>query len=532
MDIDTLRYSLRSGQRHLGAGFGSVVLITPDLANSTGASQIFNKEELPQKSLSHSFKLLNRIRGLLDTKNTFQDVYSSKLSPPKGSSTADDRNNESEDQTLLHKTQVGSQHMRFLDEVGDERHYQRPSWLSNDAQNEPILISSLWSLACKLDIAADNDAKRDSSIGSNYAISRKFAKMGQWIGARPKVIEDRSTLWTSIASYACKQRRLPTFNPTVGRTIASEYRGQGGAFIMLEQHHFFGNRVDSSDFYSPLYGPIFRLSNAGIGSDDKARANAKSPLLQSQITSNNLLGNRFGYRDRAQMLDLPAIIVQELVQEVRSVWGKDILQSSLQRTSHVGDIDLVFLYVHYTIERHREALLWSFFVARHDVNGDDKYSSKEVKKLFQELGFTYDTVPQNKGEKVAVYHAESPRMLQSGQYIGSHLEAGVWAPALDTVVFTSQQGYLGTRDRWAETNSRSLSSVEKSLRDEGKQGPEDQKKKRLACDLADICFAPFFSRPEGVPLRPSDVFKHIAFSHWGCGDCSELDKTTGEGKLS
>uniref|UniRef100_V5EXB6 EF-hand domain-containing protein n=1 Tax=Kalmanozyma brasiliensis (strain GHG001) TaxID=1365824 RepID=V5EXB6_KALBG len=52
----------------------------------------------------------------------------------------------------------------------------------------------------------------------------------------------------------------------------------------------------------------------------------------------------------------------------------------------VAAVDLNTLHAHYMAERYREALLWSFFVARHDRDGDGVYSAEERAALLSELG--------------------------------------------------------------------------------------------------------------------------------------------------
>ena len=56
---------------------------------------------------------------------------------------------------------------------------------------------------------------------------------------------------------------------------------------------------------------------------------------------------------------------------------------------HGTALGLAFLASNYIIERHREALLWSFLIARSDRDSCGTYSTRERIAILQELGFTY-----------------------------------------------------------------------------------------------------------------------------------------------
>lgn len=314
--------------------------------------------------------------------------------------------------------------------------------------------------------------------------------------------------WTLVAGYACKQSRLPTFNPSVTQMIAADYESQGGAFVLLDKNHFFAQPMSSSDFFSPLYGPIFRLSTNGVGEGTNALAQEGSLSSQAQITANSLLSARFGHRDRSRRLDLPLVIVKNLMTEVQSIWQDQLMEASLHRLAMPGDIDLAFLYIHYTIERHREALLWSFFIVRHDLNGDDKYSHKELVHLLSDLGLDTNTIP-NEGESASVYFPKRPYYVNNTQFRDSHSEAGLVRPMVDDVSFTSQQGHYSVRDTRFENAVHATGSLHPHY------------EPRMACKLSHVCFQPLFKKPEEGPLRPTELFKHMAFNHWGCGDCGK-----------
>jgi hypothetical protein len=511
--VETLHYSLRSGQRYLGSGFGDIAIITPDSANQAESSHPGSTSS-ERDRLMHSFTLLKQMRHMLlgheSNSSSIQKATKKLSEATKGLS------------NLAGTSPVIPHRLTFSDEAGNIRHAQRPSWLSNEGREQPINVVGMWQLACQSHLDSQHLEDDINKSKTKHGILRRLRPMRNVFGKANRAKENDATLWTVVANYACKQKSLPTFNPSVMRSVAADYDSQSGAFILLEKHHFFGSKLDSSHFYSPLYGPIFRLSNIGIGEQEVLTNPNENARARSQASANMLLGQRFGHRGRARSLDLPSVILKDLLQEVQLVWRKELLQSHTHRTSADSDIDTTFLYMHYTIERHREALLWSFFVARHDTNGDGKYSHKEMTRLLADLGFTPETVPRAGGKKAPpVYFPEYPRSVAPSRYQQLHEDAGLWRPTLDTVTFTSQHGYLGTRDRWAEDHIKTNDSETFDGQQGAGSSREAPRQKRIACHLSDVCFAPLFDKSLDGVISPTTLFKHIAFGHWGCGDCGE-----------
>lgn len=524
--LDTLRFSLRSGQRHLGPGFGNVVIVAPDLAEvAEGSSHLGDSSSSERQKLIYSFKLLKQLRNLLTDGS--KAVINTRQNQEANEPTQDPNTSPGK------ASNFGERHL-FFDEVNNLRQAQRPSWLEYESKNPSIKTTSIWQLACQAHLEnhpIEEEQSSSSSIKVKGLVTRRLHPFLKRWGRGKQTGDSEANLWTLVASYACKQRSLPTFNPSVMRSVATEYDSQSGAFILLEKHHFFGNKVDSSHFFSPLYGPIFRLSDTGVGYGDDAIANATSARHLSQINANTLLGSRFGHRDRAGLLDLPTIIVKDLLHETGSVWRKELLQSQLQRISAKSDIDLTYLYIHYTIERHREALLWSFFVAKHDVNGDNKYSSKEMIRLLSDLGLTTETIPR-KAKSSPILFPIRPRAMSPQEYQRKHTAAGIIKPAIDEVTFTSQHGYLGVRDSWGEANLKPAESDQhlEAESDADYSGTlqkerlkdDESKNHRIACHFESVCFAPLFDESAKGVVRATDLFEHMAFKHWGCGDCGAL----------
>ncbi|UZJ55677.1 hypothetical protein CBS101457_004997 [Exobasidium rhododendri] len=493
-EMDTLKYSLRSGQANLGSGFGNAVILSADMA-AVDRSKSPNLQTASKERLHQSFNVLQQLHGLVASSGRKRSNVEPMPSPKV------------KQRQQSQKVSSPSLHVPFIDETNQMRIVQKPSWLKNDGSAFAVSLESMWAIACKSGLIM-HDEEEEGHHQSLGMLGQTVNYMRKWSSKLPKA-KTEDLMWTQVASYACKQRRLPTFNPEVTRAVALDYESQSDAFVLLEKRHFFGAHVTSVDFYSPLFGPIFRLAQAGVGEGEASKEKVHDAHIRAQISSNALLGRRFGHHDRPGLLDLPVIIVKDLMQEVRTVWRKDLLQASLNHNPSSSDIDVVYLYTHYTIERHREALLWSFIVAKHDLNGDNKFSSKEAHRMLEELGLGADTMPTKERAHI-VYHSTSPRGFTPQEYRQAHSQAGVPEPAIGEVVFTSLHGTVSTRDRVTE---KRLHTADAASNMTSKSPP------REACRLVQVCFEPLFKKRDEGPVRPSDFFKHVTFAHWGCGDC-------------
>jgi hypothetical protein len=113
---------------------------------------------------------------------------------------------------------------------------------------------------------------------------------------------------------------------------------------------------------------------------------------QQSTTSliNNLrtLGDRFGQRYRPYTAHEAKTLVKSIVDEVTITWNSELHHTGQQRfrlNPEAKDAYLPFLVTHWTVERHREALLWSWVVAR--IGGDDdEWGPAQSAQAWSELG--------------------------------------------------------------------------------------------------------------------------------------------------
>lgn len=101
------------------------------------------------------------------------------------------------------------------------------------------------------------------------------------------------------------------------------------------------------------------------------------------------------------------------------------------------EFSLPFLATHYAIERHREALLWSFFVARVDQNLDGILSPSERRSLLDDLGYSGDQSPSDDLAGSVPFRSGLDGIAEL------YSQAGISLPGATTIYFDSRDGYAG-----------------------------------------------------------------------------------------
>ena len=200
-------------------------------------------------------------------------------------------------------------------------------------------------------------------------------------------------------------------------------------------------------------------------------------------------------------------------------------------------VGLAFLASNYVIERHREALLWSFLIARSDHDNSGTYSPTERRTLLAEIGFT-----DEQGESRLLIVPEPIRLPDYG--VEATLQkSGLDAPLATHYSFTSHESgyaYSWLRGRPVLTESGTyivFNQVRPPPENNGwpHYRPGDNKENQIACTL-DIpdCFGDNFMGEEHDMVSVQDVFRRISFEKPTCGDCiiSSLLRASGRKGLS
>jgi len=204
---------------------------------------------------------------------------------------------------------------------------------------------------------------------------------------------------------------------------------------------------------------------------------------------------------------------------------------------HGTALGLAFFTSNYVIERHREALLWSFLIARSDRDNSGNYSMAERRTLLAEIGFSEQ---QSDG---SLFIVPEPIRLPNDEVEGTLIKAGLGAPLSTHYSFTSHESgyaYNWLKGRPILTKAGSYVIINKMYPPPANNGwphyrPGDNKDNQIACTLDPFdCFGDIFMADEGDTVPVQDIFKRISFEKPDCGDCiiSSLLSASGRRGLS
>lgn len=225
--------------------------------------------------------------------------------------------------------------------------------------------------------------------------------------------------------------------------------------------------------------------------------------------SNWLLDERFGRRERSYLVHVAKAVSSPLMAELGSIWSDDLQSSAGIRFRGKGgvEVNMLLLSTYYVMEKHREALLWSFFVARMDPHGKGLYRLAERAAIVEML-----TSPHARLEdgKIKVTRWKRASMTEDPEDLlqAAHLEK----PKATRYTFTSMDGYA-LADLSQAGNTWPLYSDAPDL---GRKFPPE------ACDIdLEKCFGSdkFGTSAYSGDSSTTSLFKRVAFEHPECGDC-------------
>ncbi|KAJ6464382.1 hypothetical protein C8R45DRAFT_1174511 [Mycena sanguinolenta] len=183
--------------------------------------------------------------------------------------------------------------------------------------------------------------------------------------------------------HAWRNKTLPTFNrrvlalplfdqlhaiesqiPNLDPDLVSEN------IITLNDDYFMLRDLPPSAYHSPLYGPVLLFStNRYVLSDATGHLEG---LAESRSLgwSNHILDQRFGARPRSYVMHNARALSLPLLHEASLAFPYYFSATPLSHfrgaisTPPDMEVNMMFLGSHFVIERHREALLWSWIVAK------------------------------------------------------------------------------------------------------------------------------------------------------------------------
>lgn len=252
---------------------------------------------------------------------------------------------------------------------------------------------------------------------------------------------------------------------------------------------FLGKPHAASDMYSPLFGTVMAFKSNAYNvvspptEKDAVRFGEKPYLIYTSW----MLNRRFGIRKRKGQAHFGHSLSRSVMREAISSFPRPALKSACQKFRGETGFQLYSWYVtfHYTMERHREALLWSYLMVRSDLDGNGNLGWEERQIVMKELEEGLMNEDQTSFRKRMFYYVDK-----------SLRQAGLEAPKVNT-----------------ETTWTSL------------DGPSHIE--NIECNEFDVneCLAPGFSSPLSDKHYSSPVFSTAAMfdrvtkQNPQCGDC-------------
>lgn len=196
-------------------------------------------------------------------------------------------------------------------------------------------------------------------------------------------------------------------------------------------------RMSPIDWYTPEYGLVLRMQPALLVDWTLQEANSEWKSLKKtnfllgeliDIVHSALIptgkGHRFGDRKRPYLTHLPKAFSVPMLSEVKQVWAEDIQETREQKFpnifGHKGSFNNQFAMSHYTVERWREGLLfswivgkiggdhdeWDLAVALKELNAIDPEASGDTELIV--TGFQRDTMINDRINKIFDGHGYEP----------------------------------------------------------------------------------------------------------------------------
>ncbi|KAJ7616620.1 hypothetical protein FB45DRAFT_934589 [Roridomyces roridus] len=268
--------------------------------------------------------------------------------------------------------------------------------------------TALWKQTAIHLVSADVDPKDTSNSNTRLGLlpqwfNLNFTPPRSDNGAPPVYLHHDSELFRLIpngpgrpsveAIHEWRNKTLPTFN---SHAIESQLPNLDPSFvseniITLNDDNFLLLDLPPSAYHSPLYGPVFLFqTDRYIASDDTGTLDGTSET-RSLSWSNHLLDKRFGARRRPYIMHNARAFSLPLLHESSLAFAPYFSATpySQFRGSHSVpreiEVNMMFTGTNWVVERHREALLWSWVVGKWG-GGNEMVSEGTKDAMWTELG--------------------------------------------------------------------------------------------------------------------------------------------------
>lgn len=296
-----------------------------------------------------------------------------------------------------------------------------------------------------------------------------------------------------------EQKCLPTFNSLAIESEIYMTPSETDHLVALSDDMFLGMPHSASDFYSPLFGTVMAFKSdhynvKSLGSKKSMPTFGEKPFV---YYTSYLLNHRFGSRSRHVQAHFAHSVSRSVMRETMASFPRPATQGACERfrgESQRYQIYPWYASFHYSIERFREVLLWSFIMTRSDANGDGYLDWTERRAILDAiepgwrlLGSGDSSEPAKQDENRIRMYYRLPRTLEN---------AGLEAPKANVNVL------------WTSID-----------------GPETIR--NIKCNDFDVdrCFGDSFGSPlsddysRNPDFAASNIFSRIASQNGECGDC-------------
>ncbi|GAA5932899.1 hypothetical protein JCM1841_005189 [Sporobolomyces salmonicolor] len=372
---------------------------------------------------------------------------------------------------------------------------------------------------------------------TDYYASTRYAQLPHWI-ALPAIefsetrtrfrssdqtrlkVHPHSELFKSGAGGLEQARHwqdqvLPSFNSLAIESQLANIDTEATTALYLNDDFFLLQPLSVADVESPLSGPIFRMQRdllVGGVAPEKVTDDGDGEWRGLDISA-WLLDERFGKRRRPYLIHVAKTVSIPMLKEMQSVFLDALTKTAEARFRGKAPIEVqtMYLYTMYTVEKHREALLWSFLIARSHPSLTGVYTPSEREALLSSLG--YDSSVSPSSLSVAAPHRNSLVSLHDG-----YRTTGLARPKETDLEFTSQDGYAFFG---LDGGVAGVPAYKKGWPSFNSNGVDASSEAEPVCTLnLTTCFgSDFLDIERGGDVSVQEIFRRVAFERPQCGDC-------------
>ncbi|KAI0903120.1 hypothetical protein F4823DRAFT_619827 [Ustulina deusta] len=292
---------------------------------------------------------------------------------------------------------------------------------------------------------------------------------------------------------------LPTFNSLSIESQIYMTPSTTDQMVALSDDMFLGRDHAASDFYSPLFGHVMAFKPDHYNAKSLGRGSMPSfgekPFA---YYTSYLLNHRFGERNRQVQAHFTHSVSRAVLREAMASFPRPSMNGACQRFRGEDRYQIYpwFAGFHYSIERFREALIWSFVALRSDADSDDYLDYRERSLLLAAIELGRQEFAKRDSAAPA---AAAPILLRDRMYLKVAQvlrQAGLQPPNVNVNVL------------WTAVD-----------------GPETIRKVKCDNFSVDKCLGDSFASPlsdetsRNPDFAVSNVFARLSHAHPSCGDC-------------